>query len=700
MIVKSISHEQRKAAAVKRAAMQRHGQEPPLRRVPTKAQAAHVVATSRYFMRPSKTGEKALGIEGHRVHRTTEYLVGDKDGSAGKERLLHVAHRNFASTDLAGQQAEMIALMSVAPGRDDAFEHLVISPGHGVVPSRRQMDVVPGRLLELLGAGDHQAFCVWHGDTRNIHGHVGVSRVDPATGRRVALGERWLLDTLGQAIAQIEHEQGWPAEANAHYRADARGVFRTATGEQVRDAGWNRVGPQRSQAEKRAQDAAHGKVKLSTGATEYERHQRLWSDERAAQAIAWPVIRDAGSWDALHSWLAAEGIRYEKKGSGARIVIGERDLTATTANWAASIAKLTPRLGDFAPRAADVEVAPYVPRRLDGADQRAAHKGAKASAAAQRDAERADIARAANDAVAALTREHRRLQRLVNDTSWSGRGEDLELARKLVGIVHRDARDAVEELRRETDRAARDLYRFPGFEAWLRDGFLLDDEEEEGRERRRRARFGLILGFDGRHLPPAILLPGYEVEDDELERRYSRDGRLRFIDHGNRIEMADALDRETVRDALLVAQAKWGKVQLTGDRRFRELAADIAVELGVEIANPELQTRIAQVQRQQERLRARDAQTADHLRRRAAVVTAQWPLLREQDGRVVVDKATRERFRLGVGTMCGRPSVGKYDIRLSIAGWCGHVSDLLVRRIAPLAVMPFARLGSRSHSRA
>lgn len=49
--------------------------------------------------------------------------------------------------------------------------------------------------------------------------------------------------------------------------------------------------------------------------------------------------------------------------------------------------------------------------------------------------------------------------------------------------------------------------------------------------------------------------------------------------------------------------------------------------------------------------------------------------------------------------MCGRPSVGKYDLSPSIAGWCGHVSDLLMRRMVPLAVMPFVRCGSRSQTR-
>lgn len=49
--------------------------------------------------------------------------------------------------------------------------------------------------------------------------------------------------------------------------------------------------------------------------------------------------------------------------------------------------------------------------------------------------------------------------------------------------------------------------------------------------------------------------------------------------------------------------------------------------------------------------------------------------------------------------MCGRPSVSKGVQDFRSAGWCGHVSDLLVRRMVPLAVMPFARLGSRSIAR-
>ena len=40
--------------------------------------------------------------------------------------------------------------------------------------------------------------------------------------------------------------------------------------------------------------------------------------------------------------------------------------------------------------------------------------------------------------------------------------------------------------------------------------------------------------------------------------------------------------------------------------------------------------------------------------------------------------------------MCGRRAVGKSFLRVLLLGRCGHVFDLLVRHIGPLAIMPSA----------
>ena len=73
------------------------------------------------------------------------------------------------------------------------------------------------------------------------------------------------------------------------------------------------------------------------------------SAERIAIEEAAPIIRQARSWRELHAALAAQGMRYEKKGSGALLWIGEQPVKASTAGRDCSMAALRKRLGEFEP---------------------------------------------------------------------------------------------------------------------------------------------------------------------------------------------------------------------------------------------------------------------------------------------------------------------------------------------------------------
>jgi hypothetical protein len=59
--------------------------------------------------------------------------------------------------------------------------------------------------------------------------------------------------------------------------------------------------------------------------------------------------------------------------------------------------------------------------------------------------------------------------------------------------------------------------------------------------------------------------------------------RLAFVERQDRICMSstDAMNTESVAEALQVACAKWGAVRLTGSPQFRQLAIDQAVQLGL-----------------------------------------------------------------------------------------------------------------------
>jgi hypothetical protein len=63
---------------------------------------------------------------------------------------------------------------------------------------------------------------------------------------------------------------------------------------------------------------------LSSRARDFEERAGERSAQRIALEVAAPIIREAGSWDEMHEALGREGVRFERKGSGAILWIGER----------------------------------------------------------------------------------------------------------------------------------------------------------------------------------------------------------------------------------------------------------------------------------------------------------------------------------------------------------------------------------------
>lgn len=80
------------------------------------------------------------------------------------------------------------------------------------------------------------------------------------------------------------------------------------------------------------------------------------SPEQRAAALAKPVVDRATSWPVLHRGLAALGIGYEDKGSGAVLAVDGVVLKASSYRPAGR-QRLEARLGPFQPRPADMRVA-------------------------------------------------------------------------------------------------------------------------------------------------------------------------------------------------------------------------------------------------------------------------------------------------------------------------------------------------------
>lgn len=81
-----------------------------------------------------------------------------------------------------------------------------------------------------------------------------------------------------------------------------------------------------------------------------------------------------------------------------------------------------------------------------------------------------------------------------------------------------------------------------------------------------------------------------EVSDDKTAVVVKDgEGKERFRDYGQRIELADPLDDEAMIAALDIAADRYGgEVFITGDEHFKQRAAKLCRERGIAIANPEL----------------------------------------------------------------------------------------------------------------
>jgi hypothetical protein len=131
------------------------------------------------------------------------------------------------------------------------------------------------------------------------------------------------IEAAHKILALVEHRQGWTPEANARYVVNERG-------EVIRRKG--KTDP-----------------KPKTPALDFECATGEKSAQRIAQERGNALIKNAQSWPELHEKLAAAGLRFEQKGSGAIIFVGEVAVKASSVDRVFSMGKLCKRLGEFEP---------------------------------------------------------------------------------------------------------------------------------------------------------------------------------------------------------------------------------------------------------------------------------------------------------------------------------------------------------------
>jgi len=512
------------------------------------------------------------------------------------EKLLYLGGRGFFSTEFLTQQMEMMALAHGAVKSDHPVQHWVMSWREGEQPTSEQCEEAVSILLEEMGLAGHQALYALHQNTDNIHLHVAVNRIHPDSGKVLKVNRGFDYEPAHRAIARVEHRQGWQSERNSRYRV-------LESGEVVKADRSNQ--PKEPTRKVRDMEARTGE----------RSGQRIAAEELAE------IIKASGSWAELHRKLAERGARYERKGSGALLVVGDTQVKASSAGRECSLGALKKRLGEYEPAAAatvtvDRKPEPIRPGALawdEYITDRKAHYTAKSR-------EQAEMHRRHDDERQAQAEQQRTQRREVLGGNWKNKGELLNAMRSVMAADQAKGKvEMRERQRREREALSRRYPSWLDYEDWLRWYY---GQEEAGDYRYRTHDPQLIEG-DTDEVPTSRDIRDFEAEVQVgavFYRRSAEGGRaggvsaVAFVDRGRQIDVHQWMDRTAALAAMQLGLQKWGKITITGNSEYKRLCVELAVEHGIKIVNPELQDMLAteRTRRAKAREEARQAPQLTH----------------------------------------------------------------------------------------
>jgi len=240
-----------------------------------------------------------------------------------QEKIAHAGSRNFLSGTHTGQKIEMISLAQESVHSKMPVSHWVFSWKENEQPTRAQVDELVDVFLERMGLVGHQTIYGLHYNTENYHVHIAVNRMHPETLKVVQPHKGFDLEEAHKIVAVVEQKQGWASENNTRYTVQENGELAR-----------NRK-PKRVQPRQEALTVEH-----ATGEK---------SAQRIAQERGHSIIKNAASWSELHQKLEEQGLRFEKKGSGAIVFVGDIAVKASSVDRDFGMSKLCKRLGNFVP---------------------------------------------------------------------------------------------------------------------------------------------------------------------------------------------------------------------------------------------------------------------------------------------------------------------------------------------------------------
>ena len=247
-----------------------------------------------------------------------DYITGKTNPQPG-EKIAFSECLNLLSVETATVEMESLAFKNKRCA--DPVMHLLLSWRENETPTREQVTEAVQITLGELNLSQCQTLYALHQNTDNMHLHISVNRIDPDTHKAITPARGWTRRAMEQAARRIEFIQSWQVEENTWSEINERG-------EAVRKP-------------------ITSDVKIPQKISDLENLTGEQSVIRKAQEALREKIKDLSSWEDFHNLLSLNGMRYEKKGSGAVIVVGDVAVKASSVSKNLTLSKLEKQLGRF-----------------------------------------------------------------------------------------------------------------------------------------------------------------------------------------------------------------------------------------------------------------------------------------------------------------------------------------------------------------
>lgn len=240
-----------------------------------------------------------------------------------EEKLEYAGCRSLEGDTHASRKMEMVSLAEKSARSKMPVSHWIMSWEEDEQPTPEQIERCVDIFLEEMGLQGHQVIFGVHNNTRNMHLHIAVNRMNPQTLKVVQPHKGFDKNAGHRLMTKIEHEQGWKQTGISRY-------VMLENGDIVR--------------RKREPE-----VKPRQKALDFEHATGEKSAQRIAQEKGHEIMANAKSWEELHVALEDVGLRFEKKHRGAIIWVGDVAVKASNVDRQFSMSKLCKRLGEFQP---------------------------------------------------------------------------------------------------------------------------------------------------------------------------------------------------------------------------------------------------------------------------------------------------------------------------------------------------------------